>query len=134
MTKSELISQLSAYPDDMEVKVVCDRFVRTVTSVDEIVDMDTKGKAWVMHIESDVIVTSPAVYTIKEVDNWNIQQCFGITPCFCEQLLPKADCVQISRCQAIKKLNIDVHCILLYHCLWMVKEDYQRDNLHVAYS
>lgn len=41
MKKSDLIALLAAYPDDMEVKVVCDRFVRPVTSVSEIVDMDT---------------------------------------------------------------------------------------------
>lgn len=45
------------------------------TAVQKIIaSHDGKGKAWVMHIESDVIVTLPAVYTIKEVDNWNTRQ------------------------------------------------------------
>lgn len=41
MKKSDLIALLADYPEDMEVKVVCDRFVRPVTSVSEIVDMAT---------------------------------------------------------------------------------------------
>lgn len=41
MKKSDLIALLATYPDDMEVKVVCDHFVRPVTAVSEIVDLDT---------------------------------------------------------------------------------------------
>lgn len=41
MTKRELIDLLSAYPDSMEVKVTCDRRVRAVLKVGDIVDMNT---------------------------------------------------------------------------------------------
>lgn len=41
MNKTELLALLESYPDDMEVKVVCDRFVRPIERVSTVVDMDT---------------------------------------------------------------------------------------------
>ena len=41
MTVKQLKDSLSQYPDDMNVKVSCDVFVRNVADVTTVVDMDT---------------------------------------------------------------------------------------------
>ena len=41
MTVKDLKEALCAFPDDMTVKVSCDRFVRDAVKVTMIVDMDT---------------------------------------------------------------------------------------------
>lgn len=41
MTVKELKEILTTYPEDMNIKVSCDRFVRDAIEVSPIVDMDT---------------------------------------------------------------------------------------------
>ena len=66
MKKSDLLARLSSYPDDMEVKVVCDRFVRHVTAVSEIVDMDTNIVSIEIIAEDKPAVSSDRQEAIKQ--------------------------------------------------------------------
>ena len=41
MTIKELKEVLTAFPDDMDVRVSCDRYIRKIIDVNTIIDIDT---------------------------------------------------------------------------------------------